>query len=122
LETPVAGEAKTDGKAKVEVLVVNARGAPNVTSLEVIRAEDQGFKELDEVTMLMHLNKLQQLVYGKLPPKATSIMLQLRHSDQIEPALTRLTPILSKLFCQPAACRAGLSHSEPIFCADGGDV
>jgi len=115
LETPVAGEAKTDGKAKVEVLVVNARGAPNVTSLEVIRAEDQGFKELDEVTMLMHLNKLQQLVYGKLPPKATSIMLQLRHSDQIEPALTRLTPILNNFSASQPLAVLDFRTLNPFF-------
>ena len=47
------------------MLVVNARGAPNVTSLEVIRAEEQGFKELDEVYVMMHLAKMQQLIYGK---------------------------------------------------------
>ena len=104
LETPAASAATRVGAPKIEVLVVNARGAPNVTSLEVVRAEEQGVKELDEVTLIMHLAKLQQLIYGKTPPKATSIMLQLRHSDQIPAARARLAPILAKFsMTQPLA-------------------
>lgn len=79
---------------RVEVLVVSARGAPNVTSVEVIRAEEQGIKELDEVYVMMHFAQIQQLMYGASAPKATSIMLQLRHSDQIPAALERLKPLL----------------------------
>lgn len=79
---------------RIEILAGNARGTPNVTSLEVIRAEDQGFKEFDEVSVMMHLAKTQQLIYGKAPPKVTSIILQLRHSSQIPAALVRLAPIL----------------------------
>lgn len=94
-ETPAVPGAAGASSRRIEVLVVNARGAPNVTSLEVIRAEDQGIKELDEVSIMMHLAQLQQLIYGKSPPKATSIMLQLRHSDQIPAAQARLAPILA---------------------------
>ncbi|OGB09769.1 MAG: ABC transporter permease [Burkholderiales bacterium RIFCSPHIGHO2_12_FULL_61_11] len=95
-ETPVASDAAGASPRRIEVLVVSARGAPNVTSLEVIRAEDQGIKELDEVSIMMHLAQLQQLIYGKSPSRATSIMLQLRHSDQIPAALARLAPILAR--------------------------
>ncbi|MHB1200349.1 MAG: ABC transporter permease [Polaromonas sp.] len=95
-ETPAASTTAGASPRRIEVLVVNARGAPNVTSLEVIRAEDQGIKELDEVSIMMNLAQLQQLIYGKTPPKATSIMLQLRHSDQIPAALARLAPILAR--------------------------
>ncbi len=95
LETPAASAAAGASSRRIEVLAGNARGTPNVTSLEVIRAEDQGFKELDEVYVMMHLAQTQQLIYGKSPPKVTSIILQLRHSDQIPAALVRLTPILS---------------------------
>ena len=95
LETPAASAAAGASSRRIEVLAGNARGTPNVTSLEVIRAEDQGFKELDEVYVMMHLAQTQRLIYGKSPPKVTSIILQLRHSDQIPAALARLTPILS---------------------------
>lgn len=97
-EASAAGGVPTStaGQARVEVLVVNSRGAPNVTSMQVIRAEDQGIKELDEVYVMMHLAQIQQLVYGKGTPKATSIMVQLRKSSQIPLALERLKPILTQ--------------------------
>lgn len=91
-ETPAVA---TDS-SRIEVLVVNSRGAPNVTALNVISAEDQGIKELDEIAVITHLEKIQQLVYGATPPKVTSIILQLRHSDQLAQAMERLTPILAR--------------------------
>jgi len=108
LETPI--EASTSGAAssrRIEVLAGNARGTPNVASLEVIRAEEQGFKELDEVYVMMHLAQTQQLIYGKSAPKVTSIILQLRHSEQIPAALGRLTPILARF-----------SESQPLTVLD----
>ena len=114
-ETPAASGVGKGSTRRVEVLVVNSRGAPNVTSLDVIRAEDQGFKELDEVTMLMHLGKLQQLIYGKLPPKATSIMLQLRHTDQIPEALARLAPILDKFSANQPLAVIDFRTLNPFF-------
>lgn len=95
-ETPAASGAPAGDAHRVEVLVVNSRGAPNVTSLDVIRAEEQGIKELDEVYVMMQLAQIQQLIYGKSAPRATSIMIQLRHSDQIPAAQARLAPILTK--------------------------
>jgi len=103
-EVPAAAAGAGSGARRIEVLAGNSKGAPNVTSLEVIRAEEQGFKELDEVYVMMHLAKTQQLIYGKSPPKVTSIILQLRHSDQIPAAMARLTPILTRFSAtQPLA-------------------
>ena len=106
-ETPAASGAPGANARRVEILVVNSKGAPNVTSVEVIRAEDQGVKELDEISVIMHLAKIQQLVYGKSQPKVTSIILQLRHSNQIPQAIERLAPIL-----------AGFSASQPLAVQD----
>lgn len=95
-EAPLMSGAAGAGARRIEVLVVNTRGAPNVTSLEVIRAEDQGVKELDDISVMMQLAQIQSLIYGKSQPKVTAIVLQLRHSDQIPLALVRLAPILAK--------------------------
>jgi len=95
-EGPAPTTAVVGTKPKIEVLVVNARGAPNVTTLQVVRAEDQGIKELDEVSIIMHLATLQKLVYGNSPTKATSILIQLRHSGQIDAARARLAAILTR--------------------------
>lgn len=103
-ETPATAPAAKGSPPHIDVLVVNTQGAPNVTSLEVIGAEDQGVKELDEVSLMMNLAQLQKLIYGKSPPKATSIMIQLRHSDQIPAARERLAAILAKYsISQPLA-------------------
>ncbi|APW45057.1 ABC transporter permease [Rhodoferax antarcticus] len=95
LDTPTVANAQVVNPRKIDLLVGTARGAPNVASLEVIRAEDQGFKELDEVYMMMHLAQTQKLVYGNSPPEVTSIILQLRHTDEIPVAIERLAPILA---------------------------
>ena len=81
---------------RIEVLAGTARGAPNVASLQVIRAEEQGFKELDEIYVMMHLAQAQKLIYGSAPQKVSSIILQLSHSDQIPQAIEQLKPILEK--------------------------
>ena len=106
LETPAAGSTGP-GRGRIEVLAGNSRGTPNVASLQVIRAEEQGFKEFDEVYVMMHLAQTQQLIYGKSPPKVTSIILQLKHSDQVPAALVRLEPIL-----------ANFSSSQPLAVLD----
>jgi len=107
-ETPVSANASdTANPRRIEILASSASGTPNVASLEVIRAEEQGFKELDEIYVMMHLAKAQKLIYGKSPPKVTSIVLQLRHTDQIPRALKRLEPIL-----------ATFSKSQPLAVMD----
>ncbi|MDP2370753.1 ABC transporter permease [Rhodoferax sp.] len=104
LQETLAAPAVANSPRRIEVLAGNSKGAPNVTSLDVIRAEEQGFKELDEVYVMMHLAKTQQLIYGNSPPKVTSIILQLRHSEQIAAATARLAPILAKFSAkQPLA-------------------
>jgi len=94
LEAPAA--TVQTGPPVMDVLVVNSHGSPNVTSVKVIGAEDQGIKELDEILVMMHLEKIQRLIYGKLNPKATAIVLQLQHSSQIPQAKELLAPILAK--------------------------
>jgi putative ABC transport system permease protein len=114
-ESAGAAQAPAANPRMVEVLVVNSRGAPNVTSLEVIRAEDQGIKELDEIAVIMHLSKIQQLVYGKSPPKVTSIMIQLRHTDQMPVAMARLAPILAAFSATQPLAVQDLHTLNPFY-------
>ncbi len=113
LEAPLA--AATGNTSRVEVLVVNAKGAPNVTSVNVIRAEDQGVKELDEVSLIMHLEKIQQLIYGRTEPKATAIIIQLRHSDQVAAAKERLKSILDKFSTKQPLAIQDFRDLNPFF-------
>ena len=93
LEAPSA-KATSTGRAEIELLASNSNGTPNVVSLTVLQAEGQGFKEFDEVAVILQLAQAQKLVYGRAPPKASSIMVQLRHTGQIAAAAARIKELL----------------------------
>ncbi|MDR3481301.1 MAG: FtsX-like permease family protein [Burkholderiaceae bacterium] len=95
MEAPVAG---TQDATRIEMLAANAHGAPNVASLNVVKAEDQGVKELDDIFVVMHLTQAQRLVYGAAAPQATAIVLQLQHTSQIPAARARLEQLLASSF------------------------
>ena len=94
-ETPATPAAGSANDARIELLAGHANGTPNVASLQVLQAERQGFKEFDEVAVIVQLAQAQQLVYGRSPPRATSIMVQLEKSDQIVEAATRLKALMA---------------------------
>ena len=91
---PAAG-ALTQGPPRIEILAANARGAPNVAAVTVLRAEFQGIKELDDVHVGLHLPQAQRLIFGASPPQVTAIVLQLMHTAQMPAARARLEEILS---------------------------
>ena len=92
------GAANDSSGAHIELLAATARGAPNVAALHVIKAENAGFKELDDVYVMLHLQQAQRLVYGAEPPQATAIAVQLHHSTQIAAARARLEQLLARNF------------------------
>src|SRR5205814_10548374 len=81
--------------ARIELLAANAHGAPNVASLRVVKAEEQGFKELDDMYVGLHLAQAQRLLYGGDKPQATAIIVQLAHTRQIPAARARLEELLA---------------------------
>jgi len=89
--------AAPKGRARIELLAGQTRGAPNVMALQVLAAEDQGFKELDEVAVIVSLRQAQALVYGRGVPRATSIMVQLQRTDQVEAASERIRQLLPQV-------------------------
>jgi putative ABC transport system permease protein len=80
---------------RIELLAATARGAPNVASLSVIKADNQAVKELDDVYVALHLAQAQRLVYGGDSPKVTAIIIQLHHTAQIPAARARLEHLLA---------------------------
>ena len=74
----------------IDLLAATAGGAPNVVSLFVMRAEPQGFKELDDNYVAMNLKLAQELLYGRGEPKVTSLVLQLHRTEDIGAARRRL--------------------------------
>ncbi len=82
----------------IEMLAANPHGAPNVASLEVVKAENQGLKELDDIFLMMHLPQAQRLIFGKAPPQVTAIQIQLHHTAQMPAARARLQELLQTSF------------------------
>ena len=89
-----AGSAKTASHTRIEILATNSHGAPNVAAVNVVRAEFQGIKELDDVYVALHLAQAQKLIFGKEPPRATAVVLQLHHTSQMASAHARLDELL----------------------------
>lgn len=92
LEKPAVS---ADRETHIEILAANDHGVPNVASLNVVRAENYGLKELDDIFMEMHLAQAQKLIYGGVAPQVTAIQLQLQHTGQIPRAKARLDELLS---------------------------
>jgi putative ABC transport system permease protein len=99
---PASPEPSARRHPRIEILATNARGAPNVAAVNVISAEYQGIKELDDVYVGMHLSQAQKLVFGSAAPQATAVALQLEHTSQLPQARARLEELLqSKLKDEP---------------------
>lgn len=92
-ETPKA-VARAQG-ARIELLSASARGAPNVAALNVLAAEDQVFKELDEVAVLVHLSQAQRLVFGTGQGQATAVMVMLHRSSDLSRVQARIREIVA---------------------------
>lgn len=91
---PVAAPAANVGRVQIELLAARASGAPNVASLQVVKAEQQGVKALDDISVQLHLTQAQQLVYGQGAQQVSAIVLQLRHSSDMPAARARLAQLL----------------------------
>ena len=87
-------DAPRQALPRIEILAANARGAPNVAAVNVLRAQFQGVKELDDVYVGLHLAQAQKLIFGAAPPQVTAIALQLRHTAQMPAARERLETLL----------------------------
>lgn len=91
-----AGLATKASPRRIELLATNPRGTPNVASLEVIAAEGQGFKELDDVYIGTQLEQAQKLVFGSSAPRVTAIMVQLHRPEQQAAAQRRMVEKLKE--------------------------
>lgn len=74
----------------IDLLAATAGGAPNVVSLQVANVELQPWKELDDNYVGMNLGLAQDLIYGRGEHKATGIVVQLRRTQDLDLARSRL--------------------------------
>ena len=85
----------SDKRPKLDLLAATSSGAPNVITLCLNKAVRKGVKEIDDSYVAMHLTLAQRLVYGRSEPKATGIVLQLKHTRDIPAVKERLRKLLS---------------------------
>ncbi|KUY56153.1 ABC transporter permease [Burkholderia sp. RF2-non_BP3] len=83
-----------DGATHVEVLTASAGGAPNVGRFSVVKADQQGVKELDDAYLAVRLPQAQRLVYGGAAPRATAIEIQLARTADLPAARARIEQLL----------------------------
>ncbi|MCC7098564.1 MAG: ABC transporter permease, partial [Rubrivivax sp.] len=110
-----AGKAGTTDGVALELLATQPRGSPNVAAVKVRAAEDQGFKELDEVTVKLQLDQAQRLVYGRAPPRATAIMVQLEHTASVPRVTAQLRALLDRLLPGHALTVMNFRELNPFF-------
>ncbi len=99
----------------IEMLAANLHGAPNVASLNVVKAENWGLKEFDDSYMVMHLVQAQKLIYGADTPQVTAIQIQLQHTEQMPAAMARLNQLLASTFKTRPLEILGFETLAPIY-------
>lgn len=112
---PANPAAAGGGPPRIELLAATAGGAPNVVSLQVMKAERQGFKEVDEIFLLMQLAQAQRLVYGRAPPRATAIVVQLERTAQTAPVAQRLQELVARAAPQQPLAVLDFRQLNPFF-------
>jgi putative ABC transport system permease protein len=107
--------AAAGGPPRIELLAATAGGAPNVVSLQVMKAERQGFKEVDEIFLLMQLAQAQRLVYGRAPPRATAIVVQVQRTAQVAQVAQQLQALIARSAPQQPLAVLDFRQLNPFF-------
>jgi putative ABC transport system permease protein len=82
------------GKAMIDLLAASPTGMPNVVRLRVAQAEQQAIREVDGMYVAMPLALGQRLVFGQGERGISALVIQLRHTNQMEAAMARLKQLL----------------------------
>lgn len=102
----------TRSDRSIEVLAATTRGVPNVKSFQVIGAESQGFKEMDDVYVIVSYQAARDLLFGRGSTQATSIAIQLNHPDDLPDMMAKTRSMLAAKF--PGAPLAVRSVNEVV--------
>jgi putative ABC transport system permease protein len=90
------GAAANATNATIDLLTATASGAPNVATLRIAAAESQGIRELDDNYVRLHFDLAQQLLYGRTEPRAVSIVIQLKRTQDLAAAKARLETLIAE--------------------------
>jgi len=79
----------------IDLLASTGSGAPNVVSLSIVKAQQQGSKVLDDSFVAMHLRQAQRLVFAD-ESRVSAIIVQLKDTDEMEETQARLEGVLGE--------------------------
>ncbi|WP_277182756.1 ABC transporter permease [Caballeronia sp. BR00000012568055] len=111
-ETP---SASTRESTRIDLLAASARGLPNVGSFNVVKAQQQGVKEFDDIYVALHLPAAQRLVYGMEAPRVTAIEVQLKHTAQLPAAQARIQAMLASRFASESLDVLDFAMLNPTY-------
>lgn len=92
---PAPTDSTRSGKVRIELLAASPGGAPNVISMQVLRAEQQGVREIDNALVSMPLGLAQRMIFGTGEPAASALVVQLKDSGDLERARQRIGEIIA---------------------------
>jgi putative ABC transport system permease protein len=107
--------AGASDRPKIELLSSSPSGTPNVAQLQLIAAENQGVKELDDITVALHLDQAQRLVFGRSAPRVTAIVLQLKRTEYLAAAKKRLDELLASTTTRQPLVTIDFEQSNPFY-------
>lgn len=96
----------------IEVLAATTRGVPNVKTFQVVGSESQGFKEMDDVYVIVGYQAARDLLFGSGSTQATSVAIQLNDPGDLPDMLVKTRSMLAAKF--PGAPLAVRSVNEVV--------
>jgi len=93
-DAAVSHQSVAAGPPRLDLLSA-AGGAPNIVAFYVNKAESRGAKEMDDNYVGMNLKLAQRLLYGGGEGKVSSIVVQLKRSEDLAPARARLEALFA---------------------------
>lgn len=100
---------------QIELLAASLGGAPNIIRVQVEGVQPQAARELDDSYVGIHLAQAQQLVFGLAEPGVTAIILQLRSTEQLEKARTRLQQLFQTSLADEPLTVYDFSQLQPLY-------
>jgi putative ABC transport system permease protein len=88
------------GPVQIDLLTASPTGLPNAIRVRVLQADRQAVRQIDNMYVSLPLNLAQRLVFGPDERAASAIVIQLRHTADLERARARIETLAAG-FSQP---------------------
>lgn len=107
--------ARGDPERTIEVLAATTRGVPNVRSFEVVSAENQALKELDDAFVGADYEAARALLFGEGASEATTISVVLHDPGDVAAVMKRANRLLAERFPDQRLVARNVREVAPII-------